>query len=469
MIRIPKALFIVLAALPSLPAQTRSEHKAAREQLTEAVRQNDLGLFLTAASTVGRHKTLSKGLAVVLENVGRFSADLTAERLEKISGLVADALDARLEKPLALWKKRYRRDLESPQSRAARVKILARERQRVEDLTAKVRHWFARVVLMEARVRKDGDSVVFAALRDGDPRVVRRAVHRLMGRQELRIIEEVLASYRLHAEETGAEWNRTFLKMQTLCARACGESRPSVADYQSWLASHRDLENPFEKKKKKRRERKARTGLFGLRVTGEAIMFVLDVSGSMNSVDQFSRQLPRRGRTGTTVDPAELAAQNTRLERSKRELASAIRRLPEGTRFGVITYAGPSYAKAWQRGLVAATAEAKDAVTEYIEGFTAGGSTATDVALALAFADSSLDTIYLISDGVPTHQGMRAGQPPGDTAGLTQAILDGVAERNLLRDVRVFTLGFPQVQLGYAFLSALARQNDGQFIKIEAD
>jgi hypothetical protein len=468
--RIATLLIVLLATLPPLGAQSGSEHKAAREQFLEAERRGDLERYLAAAAVVGRHKTPAKGLVLVLDKLSGFAEAVTQEGLDAMAATVADLLAARLEKPLKRWHTRYRREPTSPKARDAKAKILARDRKRLEKIAKTLQRWFARLVLMEARARKEGDSVVFAALRDVDARVVRRALHLLQGRQELRIIEEILASYNHHKGESGSEWQRTFLKMKTLCERACGEELPGVADYGSWLSSHRDLENPFSKKTaRKRPDRRARTGLFGLRVTGKAIVFVLDVSGSMNEVDYFKTRRPARGRTRTTAELENEELKNTRLARSQRELKAVIRRLRKGTSFNVITYASPSQVSTWQREVVPTTPEAMESAAEYIDAFKAGGVTATDIALDVAFEDPGVDTIYLISDGLPTHLGTPSGEVPSDTDGLTQLILDGVRERNLLRDLRVFALGFPQVEKGYAFLAELARQNDGRFIKIGGD
>jgi Mg-chelatase subunit ChlD len=255
--------------------------------------------------------------------------------------------------------------------------------------------------------------------------------------------------------------------MKAVCEAASGVELRAMGDYRSWLEGRKQGSDTATVETVQGKKRSSRTGLFGLTVTGQRMVFVLDVSGSMDTVDRVRRRAPQRARTSVGASKGrQPEASVSRLERAKKQLVQVIQRLGVGVRFNIVTFSSPQEVVPWREGLIAVSAEAKAEARQYVMGLRAGGVTATDVALETAFARRDADSIYLISDGVPTHLG---GTKPGDTEALMVAISRRVRELNLLRDVRVFTLGFPQVARGYEFLAELARENGGRFIKIEPE
>jgi len=449
-------------------AQTASEFRVAKTQLVAAAREKDLKGFLEAAAVVGPYRNFKNGFGLVLGHVHAFASELDPVLLEYLTEVLAEALDKREERVLAPWKKRFGKDPESPAALKEKAKVLGRERDRVVKLKAKTRSAFSRLVLLEIGIRR-GTTAATEGLEDAAPLVVRRALTHLDGRKEVGVIEAILASYAKHKDSTGAEWTRTFFKMKGVCARAFGVDLQGVVDYRGLLLQRRDLPDPFAEHLNKKDEKPAsRTGLFGLPVTGDSIVFILDVSGSMTSIDRgASGSKGRTRRVGGPNDPNRDKGP-TRMDRSKRELIATIRRLRKDVRFNIVPFSSPApfTIQPWKPSLVAATSVAKAEAKDFIEGLIAAGSTATDRALEMAFDDRSMDTIYLISDGVPTHDGSTAGAVPPDTERLVKEIHARVGQLNFLRDVRIFTLGFPQVQRGYLFLEELARAHGGKFIKI---
>lgn len=468
------ALFVALGSgFPSrrVEAQTASEVRVAKTHLVAAAREKDLKGFLEAAAVVGSHRTFKNGFALVIGHVHAFAKELDPVLLDHLTEVLAETLDKREERILTPWKKRFGKDPESPAALKEKASVLGRERDRIVKLKAKTRSAFSRLVLQEIRIRR-GTAAATEGLEDADPLVVRRALTHLDGRKEVAVIEAILASYTKHKDATGAEWTRTFFKMKGVCARAFGVELQGLVDYRGLLLQRRDLPDPFAVHLNKKDEKPAsRTGLFGLPVTGDAIVFILDVSGSMKSVDRGAvGSKARTRRVGGPNDPNRDKGP-TRMDRSKRELIATIRRLRKGVRFNIVPFSSPPpfTIQPWKPDLVAATSVAKAEAKEFIEGLTAAGSTATDRALEIAFEDRSMDTIYLISDGVPTHDGSAGGALPRDTERLVKEIHSRVGQLNFLRDVRIFTLGFPQVQKGYLFLEELAQAHGGKFIKISGN
>ena len=94
----------------------------------------------------------------------------------------------------------------------------------------------------------------------------------------------------------------------------------------------------------------------------------------------------------------------------------------------------------------------------------ADGITITDLALEEAFADLGVDTIYLITDGAPTHVGSRGGFPE-DAEELIKSIHRSTKAINFLRGVRIFTLGFRGAE--EEFLKKLSRDHSGKYVRVE--
>jgi HEAT repeat protein len=124
---------------------------------------------------------------------------------------------------------------------------------------------------------------------------------------------------------------------------------------------------------------------FGARVTSERVVFVIDISGSMEE---------------------SAADGDTRLEHATKKLLAAIQNLSPETQYNVIVFS--TSAQAWRRGVLVTGKGAKEKLptvaqaAEWLSKLRAGGGTNLFGALELAFADPEVDTIYLLSDGEPT-------------------------------------------------------------------
>jgi HEAT repeat protein len=198
---------------------------------------------------------------------------------------------------------------------------------------------------------------------------------------------------------------------------------------------------------------------FGIRTESQRVLFVLDVSGSMN----FS-MVPRNNPNDDMSRDPDMPqnGEDSRLQAAKRELVKALGGIGDGGVINIVLYATDVWS--WRDDPVKIDTETKSEVIRYVEALTANGGTniygalkhALDVAGVKDDGEWSapdVDTLYLLSDG-------RA------SVGLTQnsdEILSYVRERNETAGITIHTIGLSGAQDAY-LLKSLAEQNGGQYV-----
>lgn len=118
---------------------------------------------------------------------------------------------------------------------------------------------------------------------------------------------------------------------------------------------------------------------WGYKITSGHVVFVIDVSGSMQA--RYTSK--------------------TRLDIAKEELLKVLDKLDDGMRFNIIAFnheIKPFYAE----GLVPANAKMKRVASKWVQDLVAEGGTNTYDALDMAFNKTEADTIYFLSDGMPS-------------------------------------------------------------------
>lgn len=447
-------LFLVLAA--SSPVGARDAQ--AEKQLAATERSGDSAGFLQALARVAAGDDAASVKAAV-SSYARIAAQV--EKKEGPGGLLAFHGQAALA-------------LKGLKSREAGEELQ-------KQLTS-APDWRGRLLVLDASgSAKALDRLTAAkkALGDSHPVVVRRALAYLQRTKDTAIVEAILQRYldvskKKPREGTAEDWERARWAFQACLKRILHVDLQAPEDYRNYYEVRKGSPKLFDPPTEKK-DSVSQVTLFGAAVTGKNIIFVLDTSGSMTSRDPLppgaEREQAERPRT-IVVDrskaekrnPNEPPPERERMLRAKKELASVVRALPSDVHFNIVDYS--SDVRRWKPGLEPASDAGKKSALAYIEALKAEGITVTDSALETAFADLSADTIYLITDGAPTHVGNTTPGPglPEDSLQLIGEIQERVREINFLRGVRIFTLGFEGAH--EKFLQELAAENNGSYVSI---
>ena len=442
--------FLVTAAEIS-----RREYLAATRDLSVAVKAGDDQRFLDAASKVLLRDD-TKAVRAVLEGYSRLCDKLVSTKR---------ALD------VSFFHRETLKLFEGVDG--------AKGTRELERSRTKSKYWRVRYFLLDlAMLHRSLDLAKFAsdALDDESPFVIRRSVEFLAKDRTIETVDRLVARLESIEPKTAGrgrdrdQWYRTTLAIRSALQRLLGVDLPVAADWKNFLSSRRDDPDLLDPKARRAASSgRSAVTLFGAAVTGKNIVFVLDVSGSMLSTDPVPADGEGDDGPRTVVGkpkrgvPADQVENRRRITRAKKELRRVVRSLASDVKFNVVSYS--SEVQSWKRGLVPAkSSENKDSAEEYVENLEADGVTVTDDALREAFTDPAVDTIYLITDGAPTHVGSQGPGLPEDSRQLMGLIHEEVRTLNFLRDVRIFTLGFHGAEVD--FLEKLATEHRGRFVAI---
>lgn len=196
-----------------------------------------------------------------------------------------------------------------------------------------------------------------------------------------------------------------------------------------------------------------RAQFFGVPVTGRAVLFVIDTSGSMDELANATETDDGRRRRSRKAP--------TRLRLAMEQVVEAVQAMPATSTFEIVTFAGE--AKRWTGAAVKSGARNLRSLTELTSRWRAHGGTNLHAGLAEAlgferqrFGEQrfEVDEVFLLSDGEPT-----AGpvQEP-------EELLRLVREANRYAHVRVHTV-FAGSGPGAELLRQLAEQNGGVFVQ----
>ncbi|RMH05310.1 MAG: VWA domain-containing protein [Planctomycetota bacterium] len=176
------------------------------------------------------------------------------------------------------------------------------------------------------------------------------------------------------------------------------------------------------------------TDYHGIPIPRGGVVFILDVSGSMNEV------WDERG-----TEPV------TRFQHFSQVLKNALANLPATTRFDLVLFS--SSAHAWRPRLVSGSNENIEEARRYLDNMGAFGGTNLFGALELALSIPDAQTVFLLTDGEPT---------VGVT--LPDAIVRKIARLN--RDKRVIIHTLAAGEASAEFLADLAAANGGRMVDL---
>jgi len=169
---------------------------------------------------------------------------------------------------------------------------------------------------------------------------------------------------------------------------------------------------------------------YGIDIHAKRMLFILDISGSM--------------------DEAEYDL--SRLNLAKRELFRVIGQLPNDCEFSIMVF--NTSIDVWHRQLVVATDHNKREAIAFLTRLGAGYQTNTHGAIRTALEfDNQLEAIYLLTDGRPTVGAII--YPP--------AIVEDVIFQNQFRHLNINTIGIAVDGPMKQFLEALAENGAGEF------
>ncbi|MCB9907825.1 MAG: VWA domain-containing protein [Planctomycetes bacterium] len=189
---------------------------------------------------------------------------------------------------------------------------------------------------------------------------------------------------------------------------------------------------------KSQKERSKTPRFFGIEIRSERVIFIVDVSGSMNEVLK-----------GLYVNQKG----EVRIERAKKELVQVIENLAPGTRFNIIAFSGG--VDEWSDKPLADSPEPDRAkALEWSKALGAGGGTNLHGALMAALEEPDVDTILVLSDGEPSVGDLI---DPG-------AIREDIQARNRERNIRIHTIALGG---SLKILEWLAEDSGGRFVQIE--
>jgi hypothetical protein len=169
---------------------------------------------------------------------------------------------------------------------------------------------------------------------------------------------------------------------------------------------------------------------YGLPLNARRMVFVIDISGSM---------------------------MGPRIAAAKRELANAIRNLPESAELSIVAF--NARIAVWQRSLTRATPAAKESAAAFIYNLMPSGQTAAHDALEAAFRFDA-EAIYFLSDGAPNAGRIIA---PAE-------IIAAISRENHARRISIYTIGIAPGRPGgplELFLKTLAERNFGVYQRVD--
>ncbi|MBM3974081.1 MAG: VWA domain-containing protein [Planctomycetes bacterium] len=207
-------------------------------------------------------------------------------------------------------------------------------------------------------------------------------------------------------------------------------------------------------------------GFCGIPVTGTRVVFVVDLSGSM--------QWPMDEDDGNGKKQ-----RSVRLDFAKRELKRACDALPPNSQFNLVSFNGLPKSKSWRDDLVPATDKNRELFKKHVDDMRADGGTNVWAGMETALKikslvygsryDTHVDEVFVISDGAPT---------VGEVLDPLE-ILRLVQESNRWAGVRINTIFIdsatpPEARQAQPDLSIppaelmrrMAQQNGGQFRKL---
>ncbi len=202
---------------------------------------------------------------------------------------------------------------------------------------------------------------------------------------------------------------------------------------------------------------------YGIPQDGGSIVYIIDCSGSM-VVDKDNPEWRPSDRPNHPFPIPAKDGGTSRSKATKDELIRALGVLSSDKKFNIVWYSHA--ATLYKKKMVQATPEKVRLAQEWVKGLPADSSTNIYDAVKMAFTltgrgsfDKSygveFDTIFLMTDGKPTLQGVGDDDP--------MKIVEGARKWNSLKRVMIHTIAFGTKDIDHKFMHMLADENGGQY------
>ena len=192
---------------------------------------------------------------------------------------------------------------------------------------------------------------------------------------------------------------------------------------------------------------------YGIPITGDKIVFVIDHSGSMREDSEWKF---------SGLDLTDIG--NRKIDVAKWQLRNALERIPEGKKFNIIFF--DNSIKIFKTSMVELTPAARKEAIEFISPYEPGTGTNAYDALTQALSYDT-DSIYFLTDGLPNKP--------------TDLIINRVKLLNAVRNAKINAIGVfsgipadaskyqleireRDLKLGAEFLQQLAEDSGGIFV-----
>tara|TARA_R110002072_G_scaffold10569_3_gene49111 strand:- start:15853 stop:17673 length:1821 start_codon:yes stop_codon:yes gene_type:complete len=299
------------------------------------------------------------------------------------------------------------------------LRLTAEPRERLEMLHKGIddKDWAVRLAALEVMTSLPGSvafDIVAASLVDPHPGVRRAAIEaNLAWRRRdsipalINLLERDSQRLTLHAADA----------LQLLTGLDLGKN---PARWRQWwdaeghanpLPSLAEAEAAREDRLARRQASETQGAFYGIPLISDRVCFVLDTSGSMTALT---------GETSIT----------TRLDAVKAELTRSLDYIPDGARFNMIFFASDQ--DSFKKDLVEMDARVRRDAKRWVARKDAGGGTAIYNAIMLALRDPDVDTIVVLSDGLPS----------GGTTDDPLEIIEHVRDATELSEVVVHAVSF---------------------------
>lgn len=268
--------------------------------------------------------------------------------------------------------------------------------------------------------------------------------------------------------------DRVYADLRRTLKTLTGRDFDVAIDWKNyWKARQQGLPAPPKPSGEGRTVLANKASFFSVAVDSDRVLFVIDVSSSMEVPDTIVEEPPEpdeesspRGKTvvkspdSSKEGPrAPRTVTRRRITRVKEELIHTIQTLPPHVRFGVMSFSH-EIAYLDKNILAFATNANKARAIQWVRALRPNGATRTDLALQEALLIPEVDTLYVLTDGAPKDVNNQKIPP--------EQVYSVVKTLNRFRKCRINTIGFSQA--GHSmrlFVQHLAQTNDGKCVLLK--